>query len=98
MGIYALVAVACCAFCIGGIVQIAEKRTGYDWLFIGLGGTLGAYFASLCPTGIRIFQTVTDWGPQIDGFYLVPGIVGGALGAFLAYLGTRYLEPKLTTA
>jgi len=48
--------------------------------------------------GSTVFQAIKDFGPQADGFYLIPGIVGGVVLALVAYLGTRNLTPLTKTA
>ena len=86
-GVIVLVAVAA-----GVAIQLTERKFGYDWLLIAATATFGAYFASETFPGSTVFQAVKEWGPQVDGFYVIPGVVTGAILALVAYLGTRNLQ------
>jgi hypothetical protein len=86
------------AVVVGVVVQIIERKINYDWLVIAVTGTFGAYFASETFPGSTLFQSVKDFGPQVDGFYLIPGIAFGTILALVAYLGTRNLTVTTTTA
>jgi hypothetical protein len=98
MGFGALAGILIFAVVVGVVVQILERKINYDWLVIAVTGTFGAYFASETFPGSTVFQSVKDFGPQVDGFYLIPGIAFGAILALVAYLGTRNLTVTTTTA
>ena len=98
MGFTAFAGILIVAVVAGAVVQILEKKINYDWLIIAVTGTFGAYFASETFPGSTVFQAIKDFGPQADGFYLIPGIVGGVVLALVAYLGTRNLTPLTKTA
>lgn len=91
MGPAVFAAIVVLAVIAGVAVQLLEKKRGYDWLIVAATGTFGAYFASETFPGSTLFQSIKDFGPQLDGFYLIPGIVFGVILAFVAYLGTRDL-------
>ena len=60
MGVFALAAVACCAFCIGGIVQFAEKRTGYETRATVLGPEVDIPLAEIDSMFDSIFAPSAD--------------------------------------
>jgi hypothetical protein len=98
MGLPAFAAIVIVAVTAGVAVQLAERRVGYDWLVIAATATFGAYFASETFPGSTLFQTITEWGLQVDGFYVIPGIVTGAILAIVAFLGRRNLQTTTRTA
>ncbi len=98
MGFAAFAGILIVAILVGVAVQLLEEKISYDWLIIAATGTFGAYFASETFPGSTVFQAIKDFGPQADGFFLIPGIVGGVVLALVAYLGTRNLSPLTKTA
>jgi hypothetical protein len=98
MGFGAFAGILIFAVVVGVVVQILERKINYDWLIIAVTGTFGAYFASETFPGSTLFQSVRDFGPQADGFYIIPGVVFGAILAFVAYLGTRNLSVTTSAA
>lgn len=97
MGFAAFASIVIAALLAGIAVQFAQKKMGYDWLLIAVTATFGAYFASETFPGSVTFEYITNFGPQLDGFYIVPGIVTGVVIALLAYIGTRKLETTTST-
>jgi hypothetical protein len=97
MGFLAFGAIVIVALGIGVAVQVLEKKVGYDWLMVAFIFAFGAYFSSETFPGSATFEVIKNWGPQVDGFYIIPGIVTGAVLALLAYFGTRNL-PTTTSA
>lgn len=89
MGVTAFAAIVLGALLVGIGVQLLERKFGYDWLIVAAPGLFGAFFFSETLPGSTVFEAIKDWGPQVDGFYLIPGIVGGAVMALVAYIGTR---------
>jgi hypothetical protein len=90
MGLVALAAIVAVSLVIGIAVQVLDKRVPpYEWLIILATGAFGAYFASETLPGSSLFESIKNWGPQLDGFFLIPGILGGAVLSLVAYLGTR---------
>ena len=98
MGIAAIAAIVVVSLAVGVAVQYLTKTNGLTWLVIAATGAFGAYFASETFPGSTVFQAIKDWGPQVDGFYLIPGIVTGAVIALVAYFGTRTLETTTVPA
>lgn len=62
-----------------------QRKLGYDWLIIVATGLFGAYFSSETLPDSSVFESVTNWGPQVDGLYVIPGIRGGVVMAVVAY-------------
>ena len=77
---------------------LGAKPSRYDFLIVGVTATFGAYFASETFPGSTVFATITNWGPSLDGFVLIPGIAFGFIIATVAYLATRDLYTSPTTA
>ena len=98
MGFAAFAGILIFAIVVGIAVQLLEKKSSYDRLLIAVTGTFGAYFASETFPGSTVFQAIKDFGPQVDGFYVIPGIIGGVALALVAYLGTRNLTSTTKTA
>jgi len=98
MGLEAFAGILIVAVVVGVAVQLLEKKISYDWLIIAVTGTFGAYFASETFPGSTLFQAIKDFGPQVDGFYVIPGVVFGATLALVAYIGTRNLTVTTRTA
>jgi hypothetical protein len=98
MSLAAFAVIVLVATVAGAAVQLAERKIGYDWLLIAVTATFAAYFASETFPGSTVFGAVKDWGPQVDGFYVIPGVVTAAILATVAYLGTRNLETTIRTA
>ncbi|TMG53357.1 MAG: hypothetical protein E6H84_12045 [Chloroflexi bacterium] len=98
MGFTAFAGILIVAVVAGAVVQILEKKINYDWLIIAVTGTFGAYFASETFPGSTVFQAIKDFGPQADGFYIIPGVMFGAILALVAYLGTRNLTVTTSAA
>jgi hypothetical protein len=93
LGIFALIALA--AVVIGVAAQLVMQKDGWAWLLIAAAITFGAYFVSETLPASSLFESIKDWGPQLDGFYLIPGAIGAAVLGLLAYVGTQ--TASLTT-
>lgn len=98
MGFPVFAAIVVVSVAIGVVVQLLEKKMGWDWLIIALPAAFGAYFASETFPGSTTFEAIKDFGPTVDGFYIIPGIVTGAILALVAYVGTRNLVTTTSPA
>ena len=92
MGFPVFAAIAVVSLAVGVAVQLLEKKMGWDWLIIAVPALFGAYFASETFPGSTTFQAIKDFGPTIDGFYILPGVITGAILAVVSYFGTRNLQ------
>ena len=90
MGLAVLAAIVVVSLLAGLAVQIYGKRKSpYDFLIVGLTAAFAAYFASETFPGSSVFATIKDFGPSIDGFYVIPGVAFAFIIATVAYIGTR---------
>lgn len=92
MGFLAFGTVLILALIVGfGVQMYAKKVLSYEWLVIALAGAFGAYFASETVVGseVPLLDGIANWGPEFDGMFVVPAIIGGLLLAVIAYFGTR---------
>ncbi len=88
MGLALFAVIAIGAIAIGIAAQRFQRQGGFSWLIMAVAVTYGAFFFSeKLPTN-SLFEAVKNWGPQVDGFYLVPGSIGAAVMGVLAYFGT----------
>jgi len=92
MGFPVFAAIVVVSLAVGVAVQLLEKKMGWDWLIIAVPALFGAYFASETFPGSTTFQAIKDFGPTIDGFYILPGVITGAILAVVSYFGTRNLQ------
>jgi len=99
MGLGVSLAIVIVSLLAGVAVQIYGKRKSpYDFLIVGLTAAFAAYFASETFPGSTVFGTIKDFGPSIDGFYLIPGVAFAFVIATVAYIGTRETYAPDTTA
>jgi hypothetical protein len=90
MGLAVFAAIVVGALLAGVAVQVLGARSSrYDVLIVGLTAAFGAYFASETFPGSTVFATITNFGPTIDGFFILPGVGFALLIATIAYLGSR---------
>ncbi|HEV2249363.1 MAG TPA: hypothetical protein VGT60_02520 [Candidatus Limnocylindria bacterium] len=90
MGLTAFAAIVVVSLAAGVAVQIfGAKKSPYDFLIVGLTAIFGATFASNNFPGSSVFGVFKDFGPAVDGFYLIPGVALGLGMAVVAYVGTR---------
>ena len=95
MGFIAFAGIVVIAVIAGFAVEMYEKRAlPYEWLIIAIAGTFGAYFASENFPGatVPLLDGIKDWGPTLDGMYLIPAVIGGVILAVVTYFGTRTSE------
>ena len=85
------------AFAGVAVQLLGARQSRYDALVVGVTATFGAYFASETFPGSSVFATITNWGPALDGFNVIPGIVFAVLVATVAYVGTRDTYTTSTT-
>ena len=99
MGLAVFAAIVIVSLLAGVAVQVLGARSSrYDFLIVGVTAIFGAYFASETFPGSTVFATITNWGPSLDGFVLIPGIAFAFIIATVAYLATRDLYAAPITA
>ena len=90
MGIGILLTIALVSLLAGAAVQLrGSRKSPYDFLIVGLTAAFAAYFASETFPGSALFDTIKNFGPSIDGFYVIPGVAFAFVIATVAYIGTR---------
>ena len=96
MGIGAFAIVVVAALILGVLVQMyLNPKTGYEWLIVGVGASVGAWFASEI-TWTQWFTGLTDLGPQVDGLLIIPAVIGGLLiGTIVEALARTVESPSL---
>ena len=96
MGIGAFAIVVVAALVLGVLVQMyLNPKTGYEWLIVGVGASVGAWFASEI-TWTQWFTGLTDLGPQVDGLLIIPAVIGGLLiGTIVEALARTVESPSL---
>lgn len=99
MGIAVLAAIVIGSLLVGVAVQVlGAKPSRYDFLIVAVTATFGAYFASETFPGSTVFSTITNWGPSLDGFFVIPGIAFAFIITTIAYLATRDVYTSPATA
>jgi uncharacterized membrane protein YhfC len=94
LGAFAIVVVA--ALVLGVLVQMYLKpKSEYEWLVVGLGAAVGAWFASEI-TWTQWFTGLTDLGPQVDGLLVIPAVLGGLLLGGIFEAVARTVESPTT--
>ena len=90
MGLGILLTIVVISLLAGMAVQLrGTRKSPYDVLIVGLTAAFAAYFASETFPGTTVFDTIKDFGPSIDGFYVIPGVAFAFVIATVAYIGTR---------
>jgi uncharacterized membrane protein YeaQ/YmgE (transglycosylase-associated protein family) len=74
MSVFAALLLVLGALLIGVIAQyIGDVRVGWEWAATAFAALVGGYLAS------EAFGGLSTWGPAIDGFYLVPALIGAVV-------------------
>ena len=85
MGSLAGMLVIAAGIVLGVVVQrIGVTHSGYDGLITGIAVVGGAIVAGQWLGG------ATTWGPQFDGLYLLPALIGGLVLGAIADLAVRF--------
>ena len=62
------------ALLIGIVSQyIGDVTVGYEWAVTGAGALIGGYLGS------EAFGTASTWGPEFQGLYVLPAIIGALI-------------------
>jgi uncharacterized membrane protein YeaQ/YmgE (transglycosylase-associated protein family) len=83
------------ALIIGAVAQVIGRVVvGYEWIFTALAALVGGWIGS------EALGALSTWGPEFEGLYILPAIIGGiVLGGFVDFFvrratGGSYLEPR----
>ena len=73
------------ALLIGIVSQyIGDVTVGYEWAVTGAGALIGGYLGS------EAFGTASTWGPEFQGLYVLPAIIGALIVGFVVDAILRY--------
>ena len=73
------------ALLIGVVSQyIGDVTVGYEWAVTGAGALIGGYLGS------EAFGTASTWGPEFQGLYVLPAIIGALIVGFVVDAILRY--------
>jgi uncharacterized membrane protein YeaQ/YmgE (transglycosylase-associated protein family) len=85
MTAWAVVALIAAAVVIGVVLQyIGEVTNGYEWSIAGLAAIVGGWIGS------EALGTLSTWGPEWEGMYLLPALIGAVVLGFVVDLVVRY--------
>jgi uncharacterized membrane protein YeaQ/YmgE (transglycosylase-associated protein family) len=63
---------------------IGEVRFSYQWVATGIAALVGGWLGS------EALGSLSTWGPQFDGMYVLPAIIGGLIVGFVVDALMRY--------
>ncbi len=63
---------------------IGEVRFSYQWVATGIAALVGGWLGS------EALGSLSIWGPQFDGMYVLPAIIGGLIVGFVVDALMRY--------
>lgn len=90
MGFTAFFGIVVVALVVGiGVQFLTRSSFAYEWVVIAFAGAFGGYFASETFVGSAVFAGIKDWGPELDGMFIIPAVIGGVILAIVADLGVR---------
>jgi len=90
MGGLALMLVIVAGIVLGVVVQLTGvARSGYYGLVTGIAVVGGAIVAG------QWLGSSSAWGPQFDGLYLLPALIGGVVLGAIANLAVRFAFPPI---
>lgn len=73
---------------------VGRAAGGAEWAIVAVAVIVGGWFGS------EAFGTFSTWGPEIEGLFVVPAIIGGVVLGFVADVvvraasGGRRHEPR----
>jgi uncharacterized membrane protein YeaQ/YmgE (transglycosylase-associated protein family) len=81
------------ALAIGVIAHlIGQVTVGYEWATTAVGALVGGYLGS------EAFGTLSTWGPELEGLYVLPAIIGAVVLGFIVDAIVRYMTEGRYTA
>ena len=83
------------ALIFGAIAQVIGRVVvGYEWIFTAAAALAGAWIGS------EALGTLSTWGPEFEGLFILPAVIGGViLGGVVDLIvrrstGGAYFEPR----
>jgi uncharacterized membrane protein YeaQ/YmgE (transglycosylase-associated protein family) len=73
------------AVVIGAVLQfIGEVTIGYEWIVAGLAALVGGWIGS------EALGTLSTWGPEWEGMFILPALIGAVVLGFVVDLVVRF--------
>lgn len=73
------------AVIIGVVLQyVGDVTNGYEWSVAGLAAVIGGWLGS------EAFGAASTWGPDWEGMFLLPALIGAIVLGFVVDLAVRY--------
>ena len=86
MGIWGYVILIAGALAIGLVAQFAGKsRTIFDWFIAGVFAGAAAF------VGSELLGSYSTWGPEVDGLFVLPALIGGVVVGAIVDGAERYI-------
>jgi uncharacterized membrane protein YeaQ/YmgE (transglycosylase-associated protein family) len=86
MSTFAAILLVVGAVLLGAIVQfIGEPRIGYEWIFPAIALVVGGWLGS------EAFGTLSTWGPEFEGLYVLPALIGAVVLGAVVDVVVRYV-------
>lgn len=85
MTAWAVIVLIAGAVVIGLVLQyIGDVTNGYEWSIAGLGAIVGGWLGS------EALGTLSAWGPEWEGMFVLPALIGAVIVGFVVDLVVRY--------
>lgn len=74
------------ALVLGVIAQfIGDVRVGWEWVAVSAAALVGGYLGSEGLAGL------STWGPEFEGLYVLPALIGAVIIGGIVDLAVRYM-------
>jgi hypothetical protein len=85
MTAWAVIVLIAGAVVIGLVLQyIGDVTNGYEWSIAGLGAIVGGWLGS------EALGSLSTWGPEWEGMFVLPALIGAVVVGFVVDLVVRY--------
>jgi uncharacterized membrane protein YeaQ/YmgE (transglycosylase-associated protein family) len=85
MTAWAVIVLIAGAVVIGLVLQyVGDVTNGYEWSIAGLGAIVGGWLGS------EALGSLSTWGPEWEGMFVLPALIGAVVVGFVVDLVVRY--------
>jgi uncharacterized membrane protein YeaQ/YmgE (transglycosylase-associated protein family) len=85
MTAWAVIVLIAAAIVIGVVLQyIGDVTKGYEWSVAGLAALVGGWIGS------EALGSLSTWGPEWEGMFVLPALIGAVVLGFVVDLVVRY--------
>jgi hypothetical protein len=85
MTAWAVIVLIAGAVVIGLVLQyVGDVTNGYEWSIAGLGAIVGGWLGS------EALGSLSTWGPEWEGMFVLPALIGAVIVGFVVDLVVRY--------